>query len=183
MGSKQVYFASPSGNSLILRMQKKSAALPSYGMYRTEVDVTSIVMKQVVPDLLEECLNLANKTRHMFLNMHSGPEIDLGRNFSIVGKNKTSVVFNASNGISKDVLVKLTNLPYGEISILGLAVKTSIPECLHLMVDLDSSVKALGESVSWALGFDESAVLTLFARDGDVTRQQVLKILEKVFNF
>jgi len=181
MTNAQIYFASPSGTALTLSMQGKSASVPSHGMYRAEIDARQFVTGRSAAELLDLSLEQMKSTDHLLVGIHAGPEVALDNDFfARVGENKKSVVYRVKNSIPRSVLESLANLPYGEFFIVGYADLNGLAAQLPALTDIEAATAALGNSASWVVGYDnESAVLTILAREGDVVKDQVIGALER----
>lgn len=178
MNPKKIYLSSPAGASLVLLLKEGKSALPSYGMYRLEVDVVDAVSKSGLSDLLIRCLGHMEAVEHVIAGVHSGPEIDLRRPVTVVEKSKSGFVFEVDGQNFSDVIGVLATSPFGDIFFVGLSRETNLTSLAHVLTDMDSFVRLSGDSVSWALEYSESAVLTVLARKKTIVEKQLLSLIE-----
>ena len=182
MTSNSVHFASPSGVAIALSLGEKKAKLPSHGMYRAEIDVKDLAAKRELSGLLLECLEGIRDGERILAAIPASLVIELDECFAPLGQSKGSAIYLVSDEIPDDVLDALTNLPYGNIALVGITQAVDASANLPMFGDLDDALTSLGEKASWGIGYDESAVLTLLARDKEVVKKRVLAFVEKSLN-
>lgn len=178
MKLQDIHYASPTGSAIALSFGGERAYMPSHGMYRAEIDVKKWAAKGDVSDLLLEVLSGIRSDEKVLVMINDGLDIKLDKSFIFLRKSKGCSVYLASNEISGAVLGALTNLPYGDIALVGIAPSLDVTVQLPTLVDLDDALKFFGEKASWGVGYYESAILTLLSRRKEVVKKHILKIIE-----
>ena len=180
MAATQIYFASPSGNAITLQVQRKSASVPSHGMYRAEIDAKPFIARRSAAELLDFCLRQMTAEEHLLVGVHAGPSIELDIDFfSRVGESKKGVVYHVRSGVPRNTLESLAALPYGEIFVIGYGGADDLGTRYSKLTDIETAMTTLGDSANWAIGYDtESAILTVLSREGNVVKSQIIGALE-----
>jgi len=153
MTSDSVYFASPSGVAIVLSLGEKKGKLPSHGIYRVEIDVKDLAAKREMSGLLLECLNEVRDGERILVVIPASSVIELDGCFAPLGRSKGSAIYLVGDVIPDDMLNVITNLPYGNIYLVGITQVVDVLAHLPMLTDLDDALASLGEKASWGIGY------------------------------
>lgn len=163
------------------RLQRTREMLPSHGMYHVDITTGEWTAGPGTAELVVECVHQTGWGENVFLGIHAGPKVALGKACTEVGENgRGDSVFYRVHPDALELaadIQTLVNMPYGEFMFFDIAGVSDLSPYLAKLTDLEGVLSVFDAQARWAVGSGEFGFVTLASRDPTVIKRQVLSLV------